>query len=58
VIHNVGRAETVDRNALVRLVSSISRFLIPEHATAAAAGAVVDIVDSRPMGGARPTAEW
>lgn len=58
VIHNVGRAETVDRNALVRLVSSISRFLTPEHATAAATGAVVDIVDSRPMGGARPTAEW
>jgi hypothetical protein len=52
VIHNFGRAETVDRDALARLVSSISRFLTPEQATAAAAGAEVDIIDSRPMGGA------
>ena len=52
VIHNFGRAEAVDRDALARLVLSISRFLTPEQATAAAAGAEVDIVDSRPMGGA------
>jgi hypothetical protein len=52
VIHNFGRAERVDRDALARLVSSISRFLTPEQATAAAAGAEVDIVDSRPLGGA------
>jgi len=52
VIHSFGRAETVDRDALARLVSSISRFLTPEQATAAAAGAEVDIVDSRPLGGA------
>jgi len=52
VIHNFGRAEQVDRDALARLVSSISRFLTPEQATAAAAGAEVDIVDSRPLGGA------
>ena len=51
VIHNFGRAEQVDRDALARLVSSISRFLTPEQATAAAAGAEVDIVDSRPLGG-------
>jgi len=38
VIHNFGRAEQVDRAALARLVSSISRFLTPEQATAAAAG--------------------
>ncbi len=52
VIHNFGRAEQVDRVALTRLVSSISRFLTPEQATAAAHGADVEIVDSRPLGGA------
>jgi hypothetical protein len=52
VIHNFGRAEQVDRDALARLVSSISRFLTPEQATAAARGAEVEIVDSRPLGGA------
>jgi hypothetical protein len=30
VIHNFGRADRVDRAALGRLVSSISRFLAPE----------------------------
>jgi len=52
VIHNFGRAEQVDRDALARLVSSISRFLTPEQATAAAQGAEVEIIDSRPLGGA------
>lgn len=52
VIHSFGRAEAVDRDALARLVGSISRFLTPEQATAAAAGAEVEIVDSRPLGGA------
>jgi len=52
VIHNFGRAEHVDRDALARLVSSISRFLTPEQASAAAAGAEVEVVDSRPLGGA------
>jgi len=33
VIHNFGRADTVDRDAL-RLVSLISRFLTPEQAVA------------------------
>jgi hypothetical protein len=37
VIHNFGRAEQVDRAALARLVSSISRFLTPEQAMSAAA---------------------
>ena len=50
VIHNFGRAEQVDRAALARLVSSISRFLDP--ADAAAAGAEVHILDSRRLGGA------
>ena len=39
VIHNFGRADQVDRDGLARLVRSISRFLDPEQAVAAAAGA-------------------
>jgi hypothetical protein len=52
VIHNFGRADKVDRQALVRLVSSISRFLEPEQAVTAAAGSDVEVVDSRRLGGA------
>lgn len=52
VIHNFGRAEHVDRDALGRLVSSISRFLTPEQALSAAAGAEVEVLDSRRLGGA------
>jgi hypothetical protein len=51
VIHNFGRAEKVDREALARLVSSISRFLEPAEAAAAAEGSEVDIIDSRRFGG-------
>jgi len=51
VIHNFGRAEQVDRAALARLVSSISRFLTPEQAISAAAGADVEVLDSRRLGG-------
>ena len=52
VIHNFGRAETVDRAGLARLVSSISRFLDPADAVVAASGAEVEILDSRRLGGA------
>src|SRR3954463_14491583 len=52
VIHNFGRADKVDRDALARLGSSISRFLEPDPAGAAAAGAGGEIVDSRRLGGA------
>jgi len=52
VIHNFGRAEQVDRAALARLVSSISRFLTPEQAMSAAAGSDVEVLDSRHLGGA------
>jgi len=52
VIHNFGRAELVDRAALGRLVSSISRFLDPADAVAAARGAEVEVLDSRRLGGA------
>jgi hypothetical protein len=52
VIHNFGRSDKVDRQALARLVASISRFLDPAQATAAAAGAEVEVLDSRRLGGA------
>jgi transposase len=52
VIHSFGRVETVDRAGLTRLVASISRFLEPEQAVAAAAGAEVEVLDSRRLGGA------
>src|SRR3954447_25480667 len=52
VIHNFGRADKVDRDALGRLVSSISRFLEPDQAVAAAAAAEVEILESRRLGGA------
>jgi hypothetical protein len=50
VIHNFGRADRVDREGLARLVRSISRFLGPAEATAAAMPGEVDILDARPMG--------
>ena len=50
VIHNFGRAETVDRAGLARLVASISRFLDPATAVAAAAAAEVEVLDSRRLG--------
>jgi hypothetical protein len=52
VIHNFGRADRVDRDALARLVSSISRFLEPSDAIAATVGSEVEVVDSRRFGGA------
>jgi len=52
VVHNFGRAETVDRDALARLVSSISRMLDPDLVPAAARGsAEVEVLDSRRLGG-------
>ena len=50
VIHNFGRADRVDREALGRLVSSISRFLTPEQAATAATGVDVEVLDSRRLG--------
>jgi len=52
VIHNFGRAETVDRDALARLVASISRFLDPQQAIAAAHTGEIEVLDSRRFGGA------
>ena len=52
VIHSFGRADQVDRAALSRLVASISRFLDPAEAAAAASAGEVEVLDSRRMGGA------
>ena len=51
VIHNFGRADQVDRAALARLVASISRFLEPGRAVAAAAAGEVEVLDARRLGG-------
>jgi len=50
VIHNFGRADAVDRDGLARLVRSISRFLDPGQAVAAAVPGEVEVLDARPMG--------
>lgn len=52
VIHNFGRADAVDRDALARLVASISRFLDPRQAIEAAHTGEIEILDSRRFGGA------
>jgi len=52
IIHRFGRADQVDREALARLVRSISRFLDPADAVAATASGEVSILESRAMGSA------
>ena len=52
VVHSFGREEEVDRDALARLIRSISRFLDPEQALAAAASSELRFLGSRPCGGA------
>jgi len=56
VIYNFGREENVDKEALKRLVSSISRFLSPEDEFKAQAqagtGTELKFISSRAMGGA------
>jgi hypothetical protein len=52
IIHRFGRADQVDREALARLVRSISRLLDPADAVAATASGEVSIVESRSMGSA------
>lgn len=52
IIHSFGRADQVDREALRRLVASISRFLDPAEAVVAGSGLDVEVVDARRYGGA------
>jgi len=50
VIYNFGREDTANRQALERLVASVTRFLDPDAAlTAAAEG--LEFTESRPLGG-------
>jgi Transposase DDE domain len=52
VVHNFGRADLVDRDAIARLVASLSRLLAPGEALQVTATDGLVFVDSRPMGGA------
>jgi transposase len=52
VIHSFGREDRLDREALARLVRSISRVLEPSEALAAAASEELQFRRSRPFGGA------
>ena len=53
VIHSFGRADELDREALRRLVRSISRFLEPDEVAAGGTSLTeVEILDSRRYGGA------
>jgi hypothetical protein len=52
VIHNFGRADQVDKDALARLAASFSRFLEPEQANERRAWRRVEVIDSRRLGGA------
>ncbi|MCA1699787.1 MAG: IS1634 family transposase [Actinobacteria bacterium] len=50
IVHRFGRTDHVDRDALARLVRSISRFLDPADAVAATEAGEVSVLDSRVMG--------
>ena len=50
IVYNFGRADLVDRDALKRLVRSISRFLDPTDALAATLSPGLKVLDSRSMG--------
>jgi hypothetical protein len=51
VVYNFGREDQANREALRRLVASVSRFLEPGTALAAAAGDDLEFTESRPLGG-------
>jgi transposase len=52
VVYNFGREDRVDRAALARLASSLTRLLDPQERLAAGATDDLTFSDSRPMGGA------
>jgi hypothetical protein len=52
VVHSFGREDALDREALARLVRSMSRFLDPDQALAATAGSELSFLGSKPLGGA------
>ena len=52
VLYNFGREDRLDRDAIARLVASLSRVLEPGEALAATAPPELRFADSRPLGGA------
>jgi hypothetical protein len=50
VVYNFGREDAANREALQRLAASVTRFLDPDAALAAAAGGL-EFTESRPLGG-------
>src|SRR5262249_33933151 len=50
VVYNFGREDAANREALARLVASVSRFLEPGKALAAAAGRGLEFTEARPPG--------
>jgi Transposase DDE domain len=51
IVHRFGRTDQVDREALRRLIKSISRFLDPADQVAATVSGDVAVIESRAMGG-------
>jgi hypothetical protein len=51
VIYNFGREDQANREALQRLVASVTRYLDPGKALAATAGEELEFTESRPLGG-------
>src|SRR5207247_5387707 len=51
VIYSFGREDALDRDAIKRLVASLSRLLDPADALAATAGSDLVFLESRPLGG-------
>jgi hypothetical protein len=51
VLYNFGREDQVDRDAIARLIASLSQVLSPERAMAATAPAELEFTASRPLGG-------
>jgi hypothetical protein len=51
IVHRFGRTDQLDREALRRLIKSISRFLDPADQVAATVSGEVSVVESRAMGG-------
>ena len=52
VLYSFGREDALDRDAIKRLVASLSRLLDPADALAATAGSDLAFLESRPLGGA------
>jgi hypothetical protein len=51
ILHSFGREDQLDRDAIARLVASLSRLLDPADALAATATPELEFLESRPYGG-------